>query len=99
MKIIVDVMGGDHAPQETVKGLIMAAKEYDASFVAVGNREDIERIAKEEQYDMHNIEIVHTDVVMTMVDGRILYENGEYLTLDKEKIIYEANAAAARLMA
>ena len=68
MKIIVDVMGGDHAPQETVKGLIMAAKEYDASFVAVGNREDIERIAKEEQYDMHNIEIVHTDVVMTMED-------------------------------
>ncbi len=68
MKIIVDVMGGDHAPQETVKGLIMAAKEYDASFVAVGNREDIERIAKEEQYDMHNIEIVHTEVVMTMED-------------------------------
>ena len=39
-----------------------------------------------------------SDVVMTMVDGRILYENGEYLTLDKEKIIYEANAAVARLL-
>jgi hypothetical protein len=34
-----------------------------------------------------------------MVDGRILYENGEYLTLDKDKIIYEANDAVARLMA
>lgn len=27
-----------------------------------------------------------SDVVMTMVDGRILYENGEFLTLDRERI-------------
>lgn len=34
-----------------------------------------------------------SDVVMTMVDGRILYENGEYLTMDKERITsaYEAS--------
>ncbi|MBQ3431658.1 MAG: amidohydrolase [Clostridia bacterium] len=32
-----------------------------------------------------------SDVFMTMVDGKILYENGEYLTLDKEKILYETN--------
>ena len=30
-----------------------------------------------------------SDVTMTMVDGRILYEGGEYLTLDKERIIRE----------
>ncbi len=30
-----------------------------------------------------------SDVTMTMVDGRILYENGEYLTLDKERIYRE----------
>ena len=39
-----------------------------------------------------------SDVVMTMVDGRILYENGEFLTLDAEKILCEAKAAAKRLM-
>ena len=38
-----------------------------------------------------------SDVVMTMVDGKILYENGEFLTLDADKILYEANAAARRL--
>lgn len=27
-----------------------------------------------------------SDVAMTMVDGRILYENGEFLTMDKERI-------------
>jgi 5-methylthioadenosine/S-adenosylhomocysteine deaminase len=30
-----------------------------------------------------------SDVEMTMVDGRILYEKGEYLTIDKEKIYFE----------
>ena len=37
------------------------------------------------------------DVCMTMVDGRVLYENGEYLTLDRERILYDARAAAKRL--
>jgi 5-methylthioadenosine/S-adenosylhomocysteine deaminase len=31
-----------------------------------------------------------SDVCMTMVDGRILYENGNYLTLDAERIRYDA---------
>lgn len=38
-----------------------------------------------------------SDVCLTMVDGKILYENGEYLTLDAEKIRYEAKAALKRI--
>ena len=38
-------------------------------------------------------------VCLNMVDGRILYENGEFKTLDQEKILYEARSAAARLLA
>ena len=38
-----------------------------------------------------------SDVCMTMVNGKILYENGEYLTLDREKIMAEAKCAVARL--
>ena len=34
-----------------------------------------------------------SDVCMTMVDGRILYENGNYLTLDKEKIVQDFKKA------
>ena len=37
-------------------------------------------------------------VCLTMVQGRILYENGEYATLDKDRIIYEARAAQDRLL-
>lgn len=38
------------------------------------------------------------DVCMTMVDGRILYENGAYLTLDRDRILFEARQAARRLL-
>ena len=31
-----------------------------------------------------------SDVCMTMVDGKVLYDDGEFLTLDIEKIYYEA---------
>ncbi|MBQ6560240.1 MAG: amidohydrolase [Erysipelotrichaceae bacterium] len=34
-----------------------------------------------------------SDVCMTMVDGKILYENGQYLTLDKEKIVQDFKTA------
>ncbi|MCQ2553657.1 MAG: amidohydrolase [Clostridia bacterium] len=38
-----------------------------------------------------------SDVCMTMVDGKILYENGEYLTLDKEKILFDLAEAVKRV--
>ncbi|MDD6275522.1 MAG: amidohydrolase [Clostridia bacterium] len=38
-----------------------------------------------------------SDVCMTMADGKILYENGEYKTLDKEKIYYDVQKAIKKL--
>lgn len=38
-----------------------------------------------------------SDVTLTMVDGNILYENGEYITMDKEKITYEFDASVRHL--
>ena len=38
------------------------------------------------------------DVVMTMADGQILYENGDFLTLDRDRILFEARQAARRLL-
>ncbi len=77
MKIIVDVMGGDHAPQETVKGAIMAAREIDAEFVLVGDRAQIEAIAKAEGYDLSKAEIVHTEEVITMEDDPLCIRRGK----------------------
>ena len=38
-----------------------------------------------------------SDVCMTMVDGKILYENGEFLTLDRQRVLSNARAAVKRL--
>ena len=38
-----------------------------------------------------------SDVSMTMVDGRILYEDGRFFTLDPERVLNNARAAVARL--
>ena len=40
-----------------------------------------------------------SDVALTMVDGKILYENGEFKTLDQEKILADAKQAVAQLYA
>lgn len=38
-----------------------------------------------------------SDICMTMVDGKVLYKDGELLTLDLEKIIYKVQENIARL--
>ncbi len=39
-----------------------------------------------------------SDVVLTMVDGKVLYKNGEYLTIDLEKAKYEAEKSKDRIL-
>lgn len=39
-----------------------------------------------------------SDVLLTMVDGKVLYDNGEYLTIDIEKSIYEAQKTTNRIL-
>ena len=77
MRIIVDVMGGDNAPRETVKGAIAAAAELDVDFTLVGNRDDIEAIAAEEQCDLSRFEIVHTETVIHMEDNPMCVTRGK----------------------
>lgn len=38
-----------------------------------------------------------TEIVLTMVDGKILYENGEFTTLDKERIIFETEKTVRKI--
>lgn len=40
-----------------------------------------------------------SDVLLTMVDGRVLYQDGEYKTLDIEKIKYEAQRCTDAIIA
>ena len=38
------------------------------------------------------------DIVMTMADGKVLYKDGEYTTIDIEKTIFETEAATAAIL-
>lgn len=58
LKIAVDAMGGDNAPQAIVEGIMMAVKEYqDIDFILYGKEESIRKYLTDET----NITIVHTD--------------------------------------
>jgi 5-methylthioadenosine/S-adenosylhomocysteine deaminase len=38
-----------------------------------------------------------SDVIMTMVDGRVLYDRGDFTTIDAEKVRFDFTAALRRL--
>ena len=61
MKIAVDGMGGDYAPEEVVKGTVDAAREYGVDIVLVGPKERMEAELAKHDLSGLNIEIVHTD--------------------------------------
>ncbi len=60
-------MGGDYAPLEAIKGAVLAKAEFPSvELVMFGVQSDIENIAKQENLDIHNIEIVHCSQVVEM---------------------------------
>ncbi|MBO5646921.1 MAG: phosphate--acyl-ACP acyltransferase, partial [Clostridia bacterium] len=69
MKIIIDVMSGDHAPLELLKGAVMAAEEYRVPIAVVGNRSIIEQTAADNDISLEKIEIVHAETVIGMEDA------------------------------
>lgn len=47
MRIILDAMGGDNAPQAPVMGAVQAAKDFDAQITLVGRGEEILKVLKD----------------------------------------------------
>lgn len=69
MKIIIDVMSGDNAPLELLRGAVSAAEEYNVAIAVVGHREIIEKTAAENEISLEKVEIVHADSVIDMEDA------------------------------
>ena len=61
MKIAIDAMGGDYAPEEIVEGAVIGAREYDTDIILVGPTQRIEKELAKYDCSGVNIEIVHTD--------------------------------------
>lgn len=66
MKIIVDAMGGDYAPEETVHGSVLAAKEFGVEIVLVGDEEKLrQELAKYNEKELP-ITVIHAPEVIAM---------------------------------
>ncbi|MCR5760702.1 MAG: amidohydrolase [Sphaerochaetaceae bacterium] len=88
----------------TINGAVAQGRD-NCSSIEVGNCADMAAVSLEAPH-MHPVLDIPalltysaqaSDVCMTMVDGKILYENGEFYTLDREKVIFEAEKSVDKL--
>jgi len=70
MKIIIDAMGGDHAPQAPVMGALQAAKDFGAQIVLVGKGQEILKVLKDNGISdlPEGVEVANADEVVDMHD-------------------------------
>ncbi len=70
LRIGIDAMGGDYAPDAVVKGVVEAIPLLDegSQVVLFGDKERIEELLKAEGYEGERVEIVATTEVITMHD-------------------------------
>ena len=67
MKIGLDIMGGDFAPEAAVLGAILAYKEIsDSKLVLIGDKDVAVKILQDNNFDPANFEFVHTTEVIGM---------------------------------
>jgi len=65
MKIVIDAMGGDHAPASTVEGAIAAATEWaDTQIVLVGDETKIEPLLSQSGARPANLSVRHASEVI-----------------------------------
>lgn len=68
MKILVDAMGGDHAPQAPVEAAARAVKELDVDIVLVGDPGIIKEELKKHEYPSERISIAEATEVISNHD-------------------------------
>ncbi len=69
MKIALDAMGGDAAPETTVAGAILAARELPVEVVLVGQTAEIDKQLARYPHRPANISIVHAPEVVGMEES------------------------------
>ena len=65
MKIIVDAMGGDHAPHAPVEASVRAVKELGVRIALVGDKETVEKEISACDYPKDMIEVIHAPEVIS----------------------------------
>lgn len=89
----------------TINGAKSQGRE-DSGMIAVGKKADLiaintARPHMEPALDIPALLVYSAqagDVAMTMVNGRVLYERGEFHSIDADRALYDIKASAARLV-
>ena len=68
MRILVDAMGGDHAPLAVLNGCIRAKSELGVTPVLVGNAAVLKNAAESAGIDLSGLEILHAERAIGMDD-------------------------------
>ncbi len=73
IRVGLDVMGGDHAPEAIIKGAILAQCEMpaDSQLVLIGDESKIQAVCKQQNCDPSLFQIVHTDEIIEMGDNPV----------------------------
>ncbi|MEM7260881.1 MAG: phosphate acyltransferase PlsX [Planctomycetota bacterium] len=72
VRIAVDAMGGDHAPDNVVEGMLLAADRFqDHELILVGREPEIREKFAEHKGDADRFEIVHAEDVVDMHDSPV----------------------------
>lgn len=71
MKIALDAMGGDYAPDVTIAGAIEAVSEYDVEVILVGDKDRITGVLKDKRYPAGRISIYHASEVAGMDESPV----------------------------
>lgn len=72
MRIVLDAMGGDLAPEMPVAGAIEAVTEYDVEVILVGDRERLKECLKNNRYPHHKISVFHASQVVQMDESPVV---------------------------
>ena len=91
------LLSAKQAFEMATKNGAVAQRRFDCGEIAVGKRADlvlidlnaVNNVPIYDTYSMLGYSAKSSNVLMTMVDGKVLYEKGEYKTIDIEKVKYE----------
>ena len=73
IKIAVDAMGGDYAPDEIIKGAVLAVRDReDIRILLVGKEDVIQKGLSEYDYDKTRIEVVHAENIISNNEAPVM---------------------------
>ena len=71
MNILVDAMGGDHAPHKIIDGAIRAVRDFDVNITLVGIESRIREELAKHNFPQEKVSVVHASEIISMHEPAI----------------------------